>query len=1107
MAESVGNIYYEVDAQTQGLIDAERQVDRSTRRMEKGFGRADTSVKGLVGSLGELKTIVTAVAGAMAVQRVIQYADAWTALTNKLKIVSDSQAEYNKSLDRTFAIAKASRSSFSGTVDLYTKLARTNRTLGRSQKDVYRVTETVAKAVALSGVSAQAAEGAIVQFAQALSGDFAAAGQEINSILEQTPGLAEALAKGLGTTSDKIKIMAQDGELSARKVFDALLRVGDYIDGEFNKTVATFGQNWQDASDNMLKFVGESQAVTTVVRESGEAIVVLSENLDELVTLATLAAAVIGGHLINSLGASSAAYIKSLHALHQNHKAGVAYEAQQKRRAAENLRVAQSEQAAAQRALANARSTAALTGITTNQSKALHQLAVANQRVAGAQTAAAASTEAYAAAVARANVFTKALRGSMALLGGPAGVVMLGAWAIYELSSASKEAASNTDTLRQTVDEFTKSLENMTQKQAAASLIRLGDSIEDTREELRETTAEVSRLQGRLQGLGPVSLTGRARENAERDLTLALERQEEQRERLNTGLERQARLQDVVNGKVDEGTSSANESAAAVSKSVEEWEKYIQKLEEARDLVGATAQQEAEYRAMQEGFTGTQAKIAGLIAAQTEAMQSYQSAIEEGDSAEAAAHLNQAQRYAEKQAMLEQQLNSLQSANSLLANVQTNLSAIAVASAATVAGGAEAATNRVQEILDSLKAQAANIRINTKVDTDTSGQKSAAEQAQKRFESLQRQLETENETIDREYAERSRLILRHTQRGSDEQLELLRRSEERKDQQRQAATERLLSGLRTETEKIKAEYDRRRQEILAATAPGAERDGLLDRNRQARDRATGEFLGDQPGSMTGGQYDDQYSRYEQDAEQEKQRYAEQLQRLVDAREQQLLTQQEYNQREEQAAQTHADRLQQIEQAKSSMMLATASDMFGSMADAAKGFAGEQSGIYKAMFAASKAFAIADASLKMGQFIASAAALPWPANLGAMASAAAQGGKILSSIQSVSYGGGRQYGGNVSAGNAYRVTEDGRPEMLTQGTQRYLIPGSSGKMTANKDMGGNTVVVNAPITVEAKQGVSNAEAQRQGNQIGQAFKTTVIQILRDQQRPGGVLAKR
>lgn len=77
------------------------------------------------------------------------------------------------------------------------------------------------------------------------------------------------------------------------------------------------------------------------------------------------------------------------------------------------------------------------------------------------------------------------------------------------------------------------------------------------------------------------------------------------------------------------------------------------------------------------------------------------------------------------------------------------------------------------------------------------------------------------------------------------------------------------------------------------------------------------------------------------------------------------------------------------------------NLFGSMADLAKGFAGEQSGIYKALFAVEKAFAIASSVIAIQTGIANALSLPFPANLGAAATVAAQGASVISSIQAVS----------------------------------------------------------------------------------------------------------
>lgn len=129
------------------------------------------------------------------------------------------------------------------------------------------------------------------------------------------------------------------------------------------------------------------------------------------------------------------------------------------------------------------------------------------------------------------------------------------------------------------------------------------------------------------------------------------------------------------------------------------------------------------------------------------------------------------------------------------------------------------------------------------------------------------------------------------------------------------------------------------------------------------------------------------------------------------------------------------------------------NLFGSMADLTKAFAGKQNTAYKVLFAASKAFAIAESIIKIQQGIANASALPFPANLGAMASVVSATAGIVATIKGVQFGGGRQYGGPASAGSLYRVNETGRPEMFTAGGQQFMLPTRDGRVTAADQVGG------------------------------------------------------
>lgn len=178
-----------------------------------------------------------------------------------------------------------------------------------------------------------------------------------------------------------------------------------------------------------------------------------------------------------------------------------------------------------------------------------------------------------------------------------------------------------------------------------------------------------------------------------------------------------------------------------------------------------------------------------------------------------------------------------------------------------------------------------------------------------------------------------------------------------------------------------------------------------------------------------------------------------LAKLQEYQDAQLLNEQAFQTARNQIIDAAAMERQQIETARNAMILGASADFFGGMADLTGAFAGEQSGAYKALFAISKGFAIANAALQLQTAIANASALPFPANLGAIGQAVALGGQIASSIAGVSYGGGRQFGGPVNPGSMYRVGEGNAPELFSSGGSSYMIPGSRGQVTPMDGVGG------------------------------------------------------
>lgn len=157
------------------------------------------------------------------------------------------------------------------------------------------------------------------------------------------------------------------------------------------------------------------------------------------------------------------------------------------------------------------------------------------------------------------------------------------------------------------------------------------------------------------------------------------------------------------------------------------------------------------------------------------------------------------------------------------------------------------------------------------------------------------------------------------------------------------------------------------------------------------------------------------------------------------------------------------------------------------------FGGKQNALYKTLFAASKAFAIAESIIKIQQGIAGAAALPFPANIPAIGAVVAATSGIISTIAGTNYGGGRLTGGPASAGSTYRVNESGAPEMFIGANGRqYMMPTQAGNVVPADGLGAGK----APTIIIQNMGTPQ-RVESQSYDSGTNTATVVMADLVDQ----------
>ena len=371
------------------MSDAAR---RGADEVAAGFRRVATEAVGLTSAL-------------VAVKAAIGKADEWTNLNNRLRLVTQGQAQFAAAQADVIRIAGAARQPLGATAELYQRIAMNQEALGLSGRDLARVVETISKTMVISGTSAAGADAALVQLGQAFASG-TLRGEELNSVLEQAPALAQAIAKGLNVPIGKLRELGAAGKLSSQQVINALQSQAGAVDEAFGKMDSTVGQAMTLFNNNLQVMIGRADQATGASKALAAGIGALGSNLE---MVAVAGAAVASGPLLKALLARVAAA-----------NAGMAAD---RAAAVQNLAAAQQlelrTRAAMLDAEAEVRRTAAIGGSVSVSSKAAAATLEHRQAtllLAQAQTQAAAANAGW---LARAGPAT------LAMLGGPAGIVTM----------------------------------------------------------------------------------------------------------------------------------------------------------------------------------------------------------------------------------------------------------------------------------------------------------------------------------------------------------------------------------------------------------------------------------------------------------------------------------------------------------------------------------------------------------------------------------------------------------------------------------------------------------------------------------------------------------
>lgn len=237
------------------VIDS-KGAKKGGKDVERALGGVEKGSKSAGGALTSVKGALIATAAILAVKKVIELGDAWSSLQGQLRLVTGSSAELETTTKALFEISQRTRQSLQGTADLYVRLGRsTDFTNDR----ILQLTETIGQTIALSRASPEAAKAALFQLGQGFAAG-ALRGEELNSVLEQTPELAKAISDGLGVTLGQLRILGAQGKLTAEAVAEGLEASAEGVNEEFGTIPLTVGDAVTRVGNSMQVFVGTLDA-------------------------------------------------------------------------------------------------------------------------------------------------------------------------------------------------------------------------------------------------------------------------------------------------------------------------------------------------------------------------------------------------------------------------------------------------------------------------------------------------------------------------------------------------------------------------------------------------------------------------------------------------------------------------------------------------------------------------------------------------------------------------------------------------------------------------------------------------------------------------------
>lgn len=290
----VGRMLIRIEATTAALrgqlSQAEGQISQFTRSIEQKLGGFERMFQ----SVGQnaLRSITGIAAGVVAVNSVAQAlgnmvttADQAAQAATRIGSALGSMQAGRQIFDQISASAQRTGTSASDAVDSFLRFSIATRQIGGTNAQALQLVDMLQKMAVVSGAAGQAGGAAMTQLGQALASG-RLQGDELRSILENMPTLAEGLANQLGVSVGMLRQMGTEGKLTSETVFAALLRMAPEINRQFEqmpvsveRATNSLAQAWNNLTTQLDRATGITARIAAATQGAADRVQRLAENL------------------------------------------------------------------------------------------------------------------------------------------------------------------------------------------------------------------------------------------------------------------------------------------------------------------------------------------------------------------------------------------------------------------------------------------------------------------------------------------------------------------------------------------------------------------------------------------------------------------------------------------------------------------------------------------------------------------------------------------------------------------------------------------------------------------------------------------------------------